>query len=65
MLHAIIESHIRPAILIPVLEETIAMEKLMQSEHKRSHNDIELFKSEMRITQLSMLLHILLTKATS
>jgi hypothetical protein len=65
MLHAILESHIRPAILIPILEETIAMEKLMQSEHQRSHNDIELFKSEMRITQLNMLLHILLSKAAA
>jgi hypothetical protein len=65
MVHAIINSQIRPAIITPLIEEMIAMEILLQSEHKRSHNDIEMFKSEMRITQLNMLLHILLSKAAA
>jgi hypothetical protein len=65
MFKAIIESSLRPAILIPMLEEMTVMEKLMQSEHKRNHNDMEMFKSEMRITQLNMLLHILLSKAAA
>jgi hypothetical protein len=65
MLHAIIESNIRPAILIPLLEEMMSMEMLMQSEHKRTHNEIELIKSEIKITQIDMLLHLLRFKAAA
>lgn len=65
MLNAIIESSIRPAILIPILEEMIAIEKLLQEEHHRSKNDIAYLNSEMKITQLEMLLHILLFKAAA
>jgi hypothetical protein len=65
MLHAIISSHIRPAILIPLLEEMMSMEMLMQSEHQRTHNEIEIIKSEIKITQIDMLLHLLRFKAAA
>jgi hypothetical protein len=65
MLRSIFESNLQPAILIPLLEEMISIELLMQSEHKRNHDDIECIKCEMKITQLDMLLHIMLSKAAA
>jgi hypothetical protein len=65
MLNAIIQSNIRPAILIPILEEMIAMEQLLQSEHIRNNNDIECINSEIRITQLDMLLHVVIFKTSA
>jgi hypothetical protein len=65
MLHAILESSIRPAILIPLLEDMLNIETLMQSEHKRNGNEIEFINSEMKIIQIDMLLHILRFKAAA
>jgi hypothetical protein len=63
MLHAILESQIRPSILIPLLEDMISMEMLLQDEYTRNHNETEILRAEMKITQLGMLLHILTSKA--
>ncbi len=65
MLHSILNSQVKPAILIPLLEEMIALESLMQSEHKRMNNDIEYVKSEVKIIQLDMLLCLMRFKATA
>jgi hypothetical protein len=65
MLRSILESNLQPSILIPMLEDMICIELLLQTEHKRNNNDMEYYQSEMKITQLDLLLHLIRFKAAA
>jgi hypothetical protein len=65
MIPSIIQSNIKPAILIPILEDMIAIETLMQTEYRRQNDDISYLRSEMKITQLDMLLCLVRFKAAA
>jgi hypothetical protein len=63
MMQSILKSKINPAIMIPILEEALQQERLNCDANDLLNNDSQVIKSELKISQLELLICLLRFKA--